>query len=82
MGACSCAVKMDFPKQHRKLEPGQFQSGHVAQGGGARDFSLQRGDSVPRGASERMLRMSWHPHSVSHVAPQKTALSGNEGQAA
>ena len=46
------------------------------------DFSLQRGDSVPRGASERMLRMSWHPHSVSHVAPQKTALSGNEGQAA
>ena len=21
MGACSCAVKMDFPKQHGKLEP-------------------------------------------------------------
>lgn len=41
MGACSCAVKMDFPKQHRKLEPGQFQSGHVAQGGGARE---RRGD--------------------------------------
>lgn len=37
MGAiASCVVKMDFPKQHRKLEPGQFQSGDVAQGGGAR----------------------------------------------
>lgn len=37
MGACSCVVKMDFPKQHRKLEPGQFQSGDVAQGEGARE---------------------------------------------
>lgn len=26
--------------------------------------------------------MSWHPHSGSCVVPQKTVLSGNEGQAA